>query len=200
MTNKFLNNIKRDKQGGCMAILNYNMSEKIFLSEGAFLITTGLIIIYLSQITQITFPSLLGFALFFIGLYNFINAIIVRKDMVVPFLSLISAILITLTGLYLISNPIIEPVFMVIATIMYLLTDCTISLAAAAESFGVKQVFLIGTFTGLVQLGLAAAVFYSIPFYDVWISGLALGINFVFSGIMYITKYSYFKKPAYCVC
>ena len=47
MTNKFLNNIKRDKQGGCMAILNYDMSEKIFLSEGAFLITTGLIIMYI---------------------------------------------------------------------------------------------------------------------------------------------------------
>ncbi len=183
-----------------MAIINCNNSEKIFLSEGSFLIAIGLITIYLSQATQLTFTMLFSLGLFFVGLYKVINAIITRHNLVMPFLSIISALFLIVTGMYLMFNPIFDTLFLVIGTIMYLFMDSLVSFAAAAESSGRKQVFWIGIFTGLVQLALAVAVFYSAPFYALWISGLALGIDFVFSGILYITKYSYARKLAYCTC
>ena len=183
-----------------MAIINCNNSEKIFLSEGAFLISIGIITIYLSQVTELTFTMLFGLGLSFIGLYKFINSIITRKDIVMPFLSIISALFLILTGIYLIFNPLFNSLFLVIGTIMYLLIDSLVAFSLATESFGNKQVLWVGIFTGLIQLALAAAVFYSAPFYALWISGLALGIDFILAGILYITNYSYSRKLAFCTC
>jgi len=184
-----------------MTVINYNnAAEKIFLSDGIFLISAGLIIIYLSQISEFIFTMIFSFGLFFIGLTKLINSIIMRKNISMPFLSIISACLILVLGVYLIFNAIFDPVFLITGTIMYLLMDSLVSYSTAAESFGKKQVFLIGIFTGFVQLALAAAVFYSSPFYGLWISGLAMGLNFVFAGIISITKFSYSNNLAYCRC
>ncbi len=183
-----------------MAVVNYNNSEKIFLSEGAFLIAIGLITVYLSQVSEYTFASVFSPGLFFIGLYRLINSIIARRNIVNPFLSVISAIFLIMTGIYLILNPLFEVVFLIVGTMMYLLTDSLVSFTEASEAKGQKQIFAISIFTGLVRLGLTAAVFYTSPFFALWISGLALGIDFVLAGIMYIAKYSYSGKPAYCVC
>jgi len=177
-----------------------NTSGGIFLSDGVFFISTGLIMIYLSQVSEFIFTMLFSFGLFFTGLIKLINSIITRKDISMPFLSIISACILLTTGIYLMLNALFDPIFLIIGTIMYLLTDSLISFSSAAESFGQKQVFLIGIFTGLVQLALAAAVFGSSGFYALWISGLAFGLDFVFAGIMSITNFSYLRKPAYCTC
>ncbi len=183
-----------------MAIINYDNSEKIFLSEGTFLIAIGLMTIYLSQISEFLFATLFSLGLVFIGLYKLINSIITGRNIVNPFLSIISALFLMLTGIYLILNPIFEIVFLIIGTMMYLLIDSLVSFTAAVEAKSQKPIFWISVFTGLIQLALAVAVFYASPFYALWISGLALGIDFVFAGILYIAKYSYSKKLAYCTC
>ncbi len=183
-----------------MAVTNYNSTEKIFLSEGAFLISVGLITVYFSQVTQLAFLTLFSIGLFFIGLYKLINAIVMRRSISTPFLSIISAILLILSGVYLMFNPLVDSLFPIIGTVLYLLMESLISFAAAVDFAGQKPVLLIGIFTGLVQAALAAAVFLSAPFYALWISALALGINFIFAGILYITKYSYSKKLVYCTC
>ncbi len=169
-------------------------SGDILLSEGIFLIITGLLMIYLSQTTTIILAFLLSAGLVFIGIYRIINSIIIRKEIASPFLSVMSGLLLFIIGLYLVFHPVFNTIVLTVAAAIYFLLESVSSFSAAISARGFKQIFWVSLFTGLVQLLLAVVILLGLPFTAIWFLGMLLGINFIFTGAASISGYYYLKS------
>lgn len=169
-------------------------SKNLLIAEGIFLIIIGLIMIYLSQTTTILFALLLSIGLFFIGIYRTINAIIIRNEISSPILTILSGVLLSLIGLYLIMHPVFNILVITVATAIYFLIESINSFSAAISSNGFKEIFWFGLLTGIIQLILAIFILLGLPYTALWVIGLMLGINFIFAGITNLSVYSYLNK------
>ena len=76
-------------------------SGEFLLSEGIFLIITGIVMLYLAKTATLLLAFILSVGLLFIGLYRFINSIVMRKEISSPFLSVMSGTFLAVIGLYL---------------------------------------------------------------------------------------------------
>lgn len=171
-------------------------SRNLLISEGIFLIIIGLFIIYMSQAATLFFSLLLSIGLFFIGIYRTINAIVTRKDIATPFIAIMSGLLLSIIGLYLILNPLFNSMVLTIGIALFLIVESVNSFSTAVSVKGFKQLFWIALSTGIVQLLLAIIIIWGLPYTALWLLGMIIGINFVFSGISCISGYIYSKDLA----
>lgn len=168
-------------------------SRELFLTEGIFLIIVGLFMIFISQAATVFFSFLLSIGLVFIGIYKTVNSIVARRELSAPFISIMSGVLLTVIGLYLVFHPIFNTIILTVAAALYFLIESVSSFANAISSKGFRQIFWVDLFSGLVQLFLAIMIIIGLPSTAFWILGLLIGINFVFSGVTRISDYLYYK-------
>lgn len=168
-------------------------TRDFLLTEGIFLIVVGLFMIFMSQASTFFISFLLSIGLFFVGLYRIINSIVTRKNIPAPFLSIMSGIMLAIIGLYLIFHPLFNTLVLTVAAALYFVIESINSFSSAISSKGFKQIFWVGLFSGIVQLILAVIILLGLPFTALWILGLLIGVNFVFSGVTCISGYFYSK-------
>lgn len=168
-------------------------AKDFLLTEGIFLILIGLFMIYMCQSTTLILSFMLSIGLFFVGLYRTVNSFILRKELHNPFISIMSAILLTLIGLYLIFHPLFNTLVLTIAVALFFIIESVNSFSAAIEAKGFKQVFWVSLFSGIIQLVLASIILLGLPYTALWLLGLLIGVNFVFSGTTAIAGYVYSK-------
>ena len=169
-------------------------SGEFLLSEGIFLIITGIVMLYLAKTATLLLAFILSVGLLFIGLYRFINSIVMRKEISSPFLSVMSGIFLAVIGLYLIYHPLFNIMILTIAAALYFIIESINSFSLAVSNGGFKKVFWISLFTGIIQLILAIIIILGLPYNSLWFIGMLIGVNFIFSGITNISGYFHLKQ------
>ncbi len=169
-------------------------SGEFLLSEGIFLIIAGILTVYLSQTAAVLLAFILSVGLLFIGLYRFINSIVMRKEITSPFLSVMSGAFLAVIGLYLIYHPLFNILILTLAAVLYFIIESVNSFSVAVSNKGFGKVFLISLFTGIIQLLLAIIIIVGLPYNSLWFIGMLIGINFIFAGITSISGYFRLKN------
>lgn len=172
-------------------------SASLLLAEGIFLILSGITMVYLSQTTTIFFAFLLSIGLLFLGIYKTINNILLRKELKTPVLAILSGILLSAIGLYLIFNPIFNTIFLTLTVAIYLILESINSFSNAFLEKKFKQNFWLGIFAGIIQILLGIIIITGLPYTATWVIGMIMGINFIFAGMNSIILYNTLKRFAY---
>lgn len=172
-------------------------SASLLLAEGIFLILSGITMVYLSQTTTIFFAFLLSIGLLFLGIYKTINNILLRKELKTPVLAILSGILLSAIGLYLIFNPIFNTIFLTLTVAIYLILESINSFSNAFLEKKFKQNFWLGIFAGIIQILLGIIIITGLPYTATWVIGMIMGINFIFAGMNSIILYNTLKHFAY---
>ncbi len=172
-------------------------SSSLLLAEGIFLILSGITMVYLSQTTTIFFAFLLSLGLLFLGLYKTINNILLRKELQTPVLAILSGILLSAIGLYLIFNPIFNTIFLTLTVAIYLILESINSFSNAFLEKKFKQNFWLGIFAGIIQILLGIIIITGLPYTATWVIGMIMGINFIFAGMNSIILYNTLKRFVY---
>ncbi len=164
------------------------------LSEGIFLIIIGIIMIYMLQSTTIIFSLLLSTGIFFIGIYRTINSIVTAKNTSSPFISIMSGLLLTAAGFYLMSHPLFNTLILTVAIAFFFVVESIKSFSIAIETKEFKQIFWTALFSGIIQLILAVLIIFNLNSFSFALLGFLIGINFVFSGITCISSFLQAKE------
>lgn len=172
-------------------------SASLLLAEGIFLILSGITMVYLSQTTTIFFAFLLSIGLLFLGIYKTINNFLLRKELKTPVLAILSGILLSVIGLYLIFNPIFNTIFLTLTVAIYLILESINSFSNAFLEKKFKQNFWLGIFAGIIQILLGIIIITGLPYTATWVIGMIMGINFIFAGMNSIILYNTLKRFAY---
>lgn len=172
-------------------------SASLLLAEGIFLILSGITMVYLSQTTTIFFAFLLSIGLLFLGIYKTINNFLLRKELQTPVLAILSGLLLSAIGLYLIFNPIFNTIFLTLTVAIYLILESINSFSNAFLEKKFKQNFWLGIFAGIIQILLGIIIITGLPYTATWVIGMIMGINFIFAGMNSIILYNTLNRFVY---
>lgn len=160
-----------------------------FLSEGLFLVVLGVIILTLPQITTLTLAMLLSISIFFLGIYKFINSIVMLKETVKPWLSIIISILLIGLGIYLTTNPFFNIFVLTMSIGIYFILEGVNSVSFAFRNRHEIPSWWLTLISAIIQFILAFIIIFGLPFTALWTIGIIIGINMIFAGITSITLY-----------
>ncbi|MDD3236712.1 MAG: DUF308 domain-containing protein [Candidatus Gastranaerophilales bacterium] len=161
----------------------------LVLSEGILLIILGMLIIILPQITTFALAILLSVGLILIGIYKFINSIMLRHAIQNPWLSMIIALIMIAGGLYLTVNPFFN-VFVLTLTIgIYFILEGINSISIAISQKDFVNYWWLALVGALVQFVLAFIIIFGLPYTALWTIGILIGVNMLFSGLTLISLY-----------
>ncbi len=160
-----------------------------FLSEGLFLIVLGVIMLILPQVTTLTLSILLSISIFFIGIYKFINSIVMMRESVRPWLSIIISIILIGLGVYLTTNPFFNIIVLTMAIGIYFILEGINSVSVAFRNRHEIPSWWVTLISSIIQFILAFIIIFGLPFTAIWTIGILIGINMIFAGITSITLY-----------
>lgn len=161
----------------------------LLLAEGIFVSILGLLIVILPQITTFALSILLSIGLVAIGLYKFINSIILRKEIHHAWLSMIIGILMVVTGAYLTMNPFFNILVLTMAIGIYFILEGINSITIAIQKKQLLKYWWVTLFSAIIQFLLAFIIIFGLPATALWTIGILIGVNMLFSGISLISIY-----------
>ena len=160
-----------------------------FLTEGLFLMVLGVIMLTLPQLTTLTLSIILSISIFFIGIYKFINSIVMLRETVKPWLSIIISIILIGLGIYLTTNPFFNILVLTMTIGIYFILEGVNSVSVAFRNRHEIPSWWITLISAMIQFILAFVIIFGLPFTALWTIGILIGINMIFAGITSITLY-----------
>jgi uncharacterized membrane protein HdeD (DUF308 family) len=157
----------------------------LFLAQGILLVIGGAAAIVLPQIATVAFSIFLGWLLIIVGAVRFISMLSSPRAPAYWGSLLFDALMIIL-GAILVFRPFAGVISLTIALLVYFILHCfsSIYLALTVRTHTNRWVWLL--LSGLLDLALAALIIWGWPGTAVWILGLFVGINMLFSGFALI--------------
>jgi uncharacterized membrane protein HdeD (DUF308 family) len=155
---------------------------KFFLAEGIILIILGLAAILVPEIATLAFAIFFGWLLLISGVVGLLSTFKMRPA---PgfWWSLLSAVLAIVVGVLLLGWPIRGAISLTLLLIAFFLIEGFASIMFAVEyrrDLPARWGWMV--VSGIVDLILAALIFFGLPSSAAWAIGLLLGINMVFGG------------------
>jgi uncharacterized membrane protein HdeD (DUF308 family) len=170
-----------------------------FVVLGVSLIILGIMAIALPTIASAMTVLFLGWILLIGGIVQGVHAF-TAKQWRGFFVQALSALLYAFVGLLLLMNPLLGMFTLTIVLVAFLAVE---GIFKIVMSFQVKESANWGwiLFSGAVSLVLAILIWSQLPGDALWIMGLLVGINMVFSGwAMTMLALAAGEKPAKCGC
>lgn len=158
---------------------------QLFVIQGIILVLLGAAAVAVPQIASIAVSALVGWVLFFAG---GLRAITLYRSPHAPGYgsSLALAVLMAILGIVLALFPIQGAATLTIALVVYFIVHGIASLALAFSVRRDTSRWVLLGLSGLLDLVLAAFVIAGWPLTGIWVLGLYVGINLLFTGIAFI--------------
>lgn len=155
----------------------------LYLVEGVVLIVLGLTAIVLPPLAALVVTILLGWVLLVSGIVGLLTTVLQKEGPGFGW-SLVSAALAILFGGFLLLEPMIGAITLTAALLIFFIVEGIASLMYARahkrEMSQSRWGWMMAS--GVVDLGLAAFILFSLPVIAAWALGLMVGVNMVFGG------------------
>lgn len=161
----------------------------LMFAEGVILTALGICAILLPNMVSFTTSIVLSIVLMIFGVYRFINALLLRKELKNPYLAMIIGLLAAILGAYLFLHPFFNLLLLTVAIALYFLLECINTTIFTFETRGLVRYWWLGFFMAVLQFILGLFILLSLPFSALWLLGIVLGISLLFSGISLITMF-----------
>ncbi len=162
----------------------------MLLIEGIFLAVLGLLIMLVPQFMSFAVAMLISIGLIIAGIYKLVSSIILRKEIENPWISVILGLLLVVTGVYMTARPIFSILMLTMAIGIYFIIDGINTLSVSIQNRGITKYWGVGILASLVQFLLAFLIIFGLPQTSLFIIGILIGVNMLFSGISMISIYT----------
>ena len=159
------------------------------LVEGIFVTLLGMGMIILPKISSLAVAMILSVAIMLFGLYRIGNAILMRKYIEHLPMSIFMGIVWFLTGLALSVFPLFN---LIVLTVLMAFIFMVESINTSAFTFQMKDIlkwWWLNLIVAFMQFTLAMIILIGLPATALWVVGLMVGINFLFSGMSLISLF-----------
>lgn len=175
------------------------MSENKFLSfvmfEGLLFLITGLCLLILPKVTELSFGFMICLSFMFIGGYKIINAFLTRNFIRHYLLDIITGTILFSAGLILLFAQMFDIMIIIALIGIYFILQSISSISFGVQVRKILIFWWLGLLIGLLELFFGIITVITIPTGALWLVGILIGTDFIFSGFiltnMYIsTKYT----------
>ena len=167
------------------------MSENRFLSsvltEGILSIIFGWCILVLPKLTDVSFGFTLCISFILYGGYKAIMSFISRNFERCFVLSIISSLILFLTGLFVFFAQVIDMTLIAAVLGIYFILESIIASGFAMQTETLFKTIRSGLFIAVVRLFFGIVLVVALP--SLWVSGVLASLNFLLSGIFLINMF-----------
>lgn len=167
-----------------------------FLVEGLFLLIVGALLMILPAVSTLAVGFIISVGLILVGIHKLINSIIRRDEIDKSWLSMLIALLLIVTGIYLTVKPFISLLLLTMGVALYFILEGINAITLSIKTRKILKYWWIGILTGLLQFALAFIIIFGLPTTALITLGILIGINMIFTGINFISVYAGAKKLA----
>ncbi len=158
---------------------------QLFVVQGILLVILGALAVAVPQVASVAVAAFVGWLLFFAGAMRAVS--LVRSRHAPGYLSsLLLAILTAILGLVLALFPLQGALTLSLVLVAYFIIHAVSSFMIAFAIKGDTGRWVLLIFSGLIDLVLAGLVLSKWPSTGVWVLGLYVGINLLFTGFAFI--------------
>lgn len=163
-----------------------------FMGLGISLVILGALAVMFAYVSTIFSMVYLGLIFAVVGIAEIIKAIKVRSSFGMFLVQLFFGILYIVAGVYIVSYPVINAVTL---TLLFALLFIVIGIARVVAAFfgnAPHRGWLL--FNGIITILLGALIWQQWPSSGLWVIGLFVGINAIFTGLSWIMLASKLKR------
>ncbi len=169
------------------------MSESRFLSgvltEGILLLVLGLGMLILPKVTMLSFGFMMCLSFIIYGGYMVINAIITRNFSRHFLLNIIVGIILFLSGVMLFLVSVLDAMVITGLFGVYFILKSLSSSAFSIQTRKTLNFWWMCMFLAILELMFGIAVIVLLPTAALWLTGVLAGMDFIFSGMVYMNMY-----------
>ena len=169
------------------------MSESRFLSgvltEGILLLVLGLGMLILPKVTMLSFGFMMCLSFIIYGGYMVINAIITRNFSRHFLLNIIVGIILFLSGVTLFLVSVLDAMVITGLFGVYFILKSLSSSAFSIQTRKTLNFWWMCMFLAILELMFGIAVIVLLPTAALWLTGVLAGMDFIFSGMVYMNMY-----------
>ncbi len=169
------------------------MSEKRFLNsivtEGIFLLFLGILMLVIPKLTLVNFGSIISIAFISYGGYKIINAFMLRNISRHFILTMISGLMLIVSGLLLYLVPLINIMWVILLSGIYFILESITTAASAVMTKNIVWWWQGFLFLAFLQFFLGMCIILILSSAALWFIGIAAGIDFIIAGITMVNMY-----------
>ena len=169
------------------------MSESRFLScvltESILMLCLGLGMLILPKVTVISFGFMMCMSFIIYGGYKVINALITKNFSRHFFLDIIIGLILFLSGVLLFAARILDIMIITGLVSVYFVLRSISSSAFSVQTRKTLNYWWMCLFLAIFELIFGLLIIILLPSAALWLTGVLAGMDFIFSGIVYMNMY-----------
>ena len=169
------------------------MSESRFLScvltESILMLCLGLGMLILPKVTVISFGFMMCMSFIIYGGYKVINALITKNFSRHFFLDIIIGLILFLSGVLLFAVRILDIMIITGLVSVYFVLRSISSSAFSVQTRKTLNYWWMCLFLAIFELIFGLLIIILLPSAALWLTGVLAGMDFIFSGIVYMNMY-----------
>ena len=169
------------------------MTESRFLNyiltEGILLLVLGLSMLILPKVSMVSFGFMMCLAFVIYGGYKAIMAFLAKNFSRHYILDIISGFILLISGIVLFIAPAFDIMFVIGLAGVYFILKSLSSSAFAVQTRKTLNFWWMSLFLAIMELIFGMIIIIVLLSAALWFVGVLVGIDFIFSGIVYLNMY-----------
>ena len=169
------------------------MTESKFLNyiltESTLLLILGLSMLILPKVSMISFGFMMCLAFIIYGGYKAITSFLTKNFSRHYILDIISGFILTINGVVLFISPAFDIMFVIGLAGVYFILKSLSSSAFAVQTRKTLNFWWMCLFLAIMELLFGMIIIIILPSAALWLVGVLMGMDFIFSGMVYLNMY-----------